>query len=115
LPADHLRVENDCDFVPFLPPLGVHVGDKLWFVTNNSNDDTAPRFVANTPENQWTDSFWINFFGGAALEILTANGVPHRIPSYLQRLEAMKRTLEEEKVLSVASPPSSSSSAVDVN
>ena len=56
LPADHLRVEDDRDFVPFLPPFGAHVGDKLWLP-----EASAPRFVANTPEHRWTDSFWINF------------------------------------------------------
>ena len=105
LPADHLRIENDRDFVPFLPPAAIHVGDKLWFpnfdsllssiigrvskdadTTASSQPPPPPRFVTDSPEHRWTESFWLNF---CVPEILLANGKPHRIPSYLERLDAL--------------------------
>jgi len=108
---NYWRVENDRDFVPYLPPLAVHVGDKLWFpnysscsisstirslvsslwagTQSSSSSPPPPRFVVDAPDHAWTDSAWINF---CVPEILTANGKPHRIPSYLERLDAMVTT-----------------------
>ena len=95
LPEDHLRVENDRDFVPFLPPTAIHVGDKLWFPNFDSllssywnkkkayMTEPPPRFVTDSPEHRWTESFWLNF---AVPEIFLAKGMPHRIPSYLDSL-----------------------------
>ncbi|ACI65342.1 predicted protein [Phaeodactylum tricornutum CCAP 1055/1] len=83
LPIDNLRVESDQDFVPFLPPFGAHVGKKLWFLQH----DELPRLVpAQTASSSlaWTDSVWTNF---RMWEILSANGKPHRIPSYVDKLK----------------------------
>ena len=81
LPVDHLRIEDSCDFVPFLPPFGSHVGNKLWFHPPNCG---PPRFVKrDRPEYSWTESVWINF---SLPELLWSNGAPHRIPSYLRQL-----------------------------
>ena len=102
LPADHLRVENDRDFVPFLPPTAAHVGDKLWFPNFYSHSTTSlplplppPRYVVDSPECWWTESFWLNF---CAPEILTANGKPHRIPTYLARLDALIAQEDNEEL-----------------
>jgi len=78
LPDDHLRVENDQDFVPFLPPFGSHIGNKLWLINNRS-----ARYVA-AYEHSWTDSVWLNF---RIWEILSVNGRPHRIPYYVNQLK----------------------------
>ena len=77
LPEDHLRIEDDRDIVPFLPPSGAHVGNKLWL-------GNEIHFVVQQQQNSsWTDSVWTNFM---AWEILSAKGRPHRIPSYVQKL-----------------------------
>ena len=36
LPKDHIRIENDCDIVPYLPPFGSHVGNKIWIIPTGS-------------------------------------------------------------------------------
>lgn len=84
-PKDLLRIENDTDFVPFLPPFGEHVGDKLWLLSKAGGGQA--RYVEDNDEDEWTDSFWINF---RVPEILLANGVSHRVPSYLERLAAIQ-------------------------
>jgi hypothetical protein len=78
LPKDYLRVENDEDFVPFVPPFGSHIGNKLWLINNSS-----ARFVPY-PKHTWTDSVWLNF---RIWEIVSANGRPHRIPYYVSQIE----------------------------
>jgi hypothetical protein len=79
LPKDHLRVENDQDFVPFLPPFGSHIGNKLWLINNHS-----ARFVPYQREHAWTDSVWLNF---RIWEVLSVNGRPHRVPYYVSQIE----------------------------
>jgi pimeloyl-ACP methyl ester carboxylesterase len=77
LPADYLRIEHELDFVPFLPPFGAHIGNKLWLLRG-----TQPRFV--TKENDsWADSVWYNFL---AWDILRSKGAYHRVPCYTVQL-----------------------------
>lgn len=83
LPKDHIRIEDDWDFVPFLPPFGSHAGNKIWLLHKAGGGKA--RFVKDQP---WTDSFWLNF---CLPEILMAHGKPHRIPNYIQRLSASQR------------------------
>lgn len=78
LPKDHLRVENDQDFAPFLPPFGSHIGNKLWLINNQS-----ARFVPYH-KHAWTDSVWLNF---RIWEVLSVNGQPHRVPYYVSQIE----------------------------
>lgn len=79
LPKDYLRVENDQDFAPFLPPFGSHIGNKLWLINNSS-----ARFVPYHKQNEWTDSVWLNF---RIWEVLSVNGRPHRVPYYVSQIE----------------------------
>lgn len=76
--SNHLRVEQELDFVTFLPPFGSHVGHKLWLVQDSA------RFVAQQDENAWADSVWTNFL---AWEIFSSKGKYHRIPSYVESLQ----------------------------
>jgi hypothetical protein len=80
LPADHIRVEHDQDFVPFLPPSGSHVGNKLWLSNNGVH------FV-DTQQHLWTDSVWTNF---RVWELLSVKGKPHRIPRYVKQLAELQ-------------------------
>jgi hypothetical protein len=79
LPKDFLRVENDQDFAPFLPPFGSHIGNKLWLINNSS-----ARFVPHHKQYEWTDSVWLNF---RIWEVLSVNGRPHRVPYYVSQIE----------------------------
>ena len=80
LPVDTVRVAHEFDFVSFLPPFGSFSGKKLWIV------DDEPRLLSFDTD-WWSDKVWFNFL---AWEILSANGVPHRIPTYLNALRAKK-------------------------
>jgi Lipase (class 3) len=80
LPPDYLRVEQEYDFVPFLPPFGAHVGDKLWLL----GDGRGARF-ATKHSQEWSDSVWCNFL---AWEIFRWGGKSHRVPSYTAFLRA---------------------------
>lgn len=90
LPKDHLRVENDQDFVPFLPPFGSHIGNKLWLINNRST-----RFVV-AHEHEWTESVWLNF---CVWELLSAYGKPHRVPYYVDQLLKKKKKETEPRTL----------------
>lgn len=90
LPANRLRVEDDLDFVPFLPPFGSHVvGNKLWLTACAGARFVPKTSSLSTNEHDsaaWTDSVLVNF---CVPEILLSNGKPHRIPNYLERLAAL--------------------------
>jgi hypothetical protein len=77
LPDDTLRIENEFDFVTFLPPFGITCGNKIW-ITNGQ-----VRFV-DTIENKWADSVWVNFL---AWELLKSGSWPHRIFTYANHLK----------------------------
>lgn len=81
LPKDHLRIENEFDFVPFVPPFGSHMtGNKLWLFQGK-----AARLVP-TDQFRWTDSVFVNFL---SWEIFSSHGSPHRIPSYIENLKSL--------------------------
>jgi hypothetical protein len=80
LPQDNLRVEDDNDFVAYLPPFGQHVGSKLWFPQHH-----LARYVSWTSNHWWADSFWVNF---RPWEIARNKGKSHRVvPNYVQQLD----------------------------
>ena len=91
LPPDTLRIEDDLDIVPFLPPFARHLGDKLWIVDNDS------RYVP-FPQYPWTESVWINF---RFYEILTSFTKHHRVGSYIAQL--LKATNGHEEVEQLSS------------
>jgi hypothetical protein len=82
LPSDYLRIEQELDFVPFLPPFGAHAGDKLWLLRG------APaRFVSKESDDAgWADSVWDNFL---LWEILRSKGSCHRVPTYTAELRGI--------------------------
>ena len=84
LPNDTLRIENDTDVVPLLPPFGHHVGNKLWLL--DSLDKYA--FIPANEPVPWVDSVVVNF---RIPEILYSKGRPHRIPHYAA---CLKRVLD---------------------
>ena len=59
LPPDQLRIENDCDIVPYLPPFGSHVGNKIWITRtggSSSKNDSRPFDSASTTKVCWVDA-----------------------------------------------------------
>lgn len=84
IPKDTLRIEDDVDMVPFLPPFGHSLGDKLWLV-----DKGPARFVPYSVA--WTDSFLVNFRIG---KVLSSFYQHHRVGSYIRQLE--KSIMEED-------------------
>jgi Lipase (class 3) len=85
LPKHQLRIENDTDFVPFLSPYCTKVGNKIWLTS-----DGTIRYVGvdtkHVEASSWTDSVFLNF---RFPEIIWSNGFPHRIPSYVERLQSI--------------------------
>jgi hypothetical protein len=73
LPTDNLRIENDTDCVPFLPPFGHNVGNKLYLI-DESGDAV---YVRSKDPASWVDSA---FFNVRAPELIMSKGQPHRIP-----------------------------------
>ena len=47
LPKDHIRIEHDCDVVPYLPPFGSHIGNKIW-ITRCNNHTSHSTVYPNT-------------------------------------------------------------------
>lgn len=84
LPKKQIRIENDLDFVPYLPSYGTKVGNKIWLLS-----DSAPRYIPTTTSadnTSWTDSALLNF---RVPEMIASHGVPHRIPRYVQGLKSV--------------------------
>ena len=77
LPPDTLRIEDDRDIVPFLPPFGCHLGDLLWLV-----DRGPARYVPFSVP--WTDSVFINF---RFWEVLSSFSQHHRVGCHVGHLQ----------------------------
>jgi pimeloyl-ACP methyl ester carboxylesterase len=81
LPLDNLRIENEIDFVPFLPPFGHHVGNKLYLLDKSNKLFYVPRSNTNL---SWLGSVFLNC---RVWEILSAMGKPHRVPYYISHIQ----------------------------
>jgi len=93
LPNDTLRIEDDLDCVPFLPPWASSVGDKLW-LTNIRNDIGSgfklaakyiPRkvYLESGNELSWTDDVFTNL---RLPEALGVQNTTHRLRSHRMKL-----------------------------
>lgn len=72
LPEDNIRIENDTDIVPFLPPFGHHVGNKLYLI----DESGEKAFVRSDDPVPWVDSVFVNF---RPLSLLMSRGNTHRL------------------------------------
>jgi hypothetical protein len=90
LPKDNLQIENDTDFVPYLPPFGHHVGGNKLYLIDGSGAMAYIRSSAGAdPKNKnnrwwWVNSVFVNF---RAWELLAARGQPHRVPYYVRHVK----------------------------
>ena len=82
LPAETIRIEDDLDVVTYLPPLGLSIGDKLWFATN----DDVPYFLPRDRSPVWVDSVWLNL---RIFESIWYQSKRHRVISYVNMLEKL--------------------------
>lgn len=104
LPRDAIRIEDDLDCVPFLPPWACSTGDKLW-LTNETNRGSGemktsikyiPRSVFLEKDGQllWTDDVFMNL---RLPEALRVQNVSHRIRSYRAKLSNLFGNSDEEE------------------
>jgi len=90
LPKDHLRIEHELDFVPFLSPLWAHhsLANRLWIVnTGEYAQEPSVRLVLADGQGDsvgWTDAVWDNFL---FWETVRTHGDPHRIPNHVKILQ----------------------------
>jgi hypothetical protein len=80
LPTDNLRIENDTDTVPFLPPFGHNVGNKLYLI----NESGEVAYVRSKDPASWVDSAFFNF---RAPELIMSKGRTHRVPYNVRHIK----------------------------
>ena len=99
LPKDALRIEDDLDIVPFLPPYERGLGDKLWFANDGERDKAyyIPFRSRRKEDDWWLESVLINI---RIPETLTHLNSTHRIPSYVAKIRSLAAQVEEEEMLS---------------
>jgi len=99
LPRDALRIEDDLDIVPFLPPHERGLGDKLWFANDGERDKAyyVPFRGRGKEDDWWLESVVINT---RIPETLTHLNSTHRIPSYVAKIRSLAAQVEEEELLS---------------
>lgn len=104
LPPDVLRVEYDRDIITFMPPTGCHLGDKLLFTTDITEDEesssntsaASARYLPSSlaeSENKWTESFFLNCF---LFETFTNFPNAHRVMTYVEHLKHLIDAMDLE-------------------
>ena len=116
LPKDALRIEDDLDIVPFLPPWASALGDKLWLVNDvhNKESDLAnvsslsstmykPKYISrsalldNNNPLHWVDNSWTNI---RVPETIRVQNKSHRITSHRSKLQLLIEDLRDLEVKS---------------
>ena len=90
LPIHTIRIENDFDLVPYLPPSGVSAGDKLWLV---SDEGIEKAFLLlkdwiDEPSNQWAESVLLNCVA-KIFSIIKNQNQSHRIATHVAKLNKL--------------------------
>ncbi|KAL3803766.1 hypothetical protein ACHAW5_004617 [Stephanodiscus triporus] len=83
LPKEAIRIEDDLDIVTYLPPIGVSVGDKMWFAKDKAY--ILPK-ESLSQKNEWADHVWLNL---CLFETILNQFNAHRIMSYVDKLEQL--------------------------
>mmetsp|Transcript_28625 Transcript_28625/g.57618 ORF Transcript_28625/g.57618 Transcript_28625/m.57618 type:complete len:426 (+) Transcript_28625:214-1491(+) len=86
LPRQTIRIENDLDIVPFLPPSGVSPGDKLWLVLDKGQEKVfmLPKEWLKDPMNSWAESVLFNL---KLFETIWNQSKTHKIATHVTRLK----------------------------
>ena len=97
LPSESLRIEDDLDAVPYLPPFESNLGDKLWLVSRRGDQKDA-YFVSSDVcrESKWADSALINW---RMPETAACIYKVHRVPSYVRKILSLTREVRDVKPL----------------
>ena len=76
--------------VTYLPPIGVSIGDKLWF----SSKEKAYMLTEDSlsGKNSWAESVWLNL---CIFETLWNQSKTHRVMSYVNRLEKLEKEVSD--------------------
>ena len=90
LPKETLQIEDDLDVVTYLPPIGVSVGDKLWFAKDKAYLLAKDSLSDN---NHWTESVWLNL---RSFETILNQSKTHRVMSYVNRLEQLVKDMSSD-------------------
>ncbi|KAL7538890.1 hypothetical protein ACHAXR_008868 [Thalassiosira sp. AJA248-18] len=90
LPKETIRIEDDLDVVTYLPPMGVSVGDKLWFAKDRAF--MLPK-DSLTGKNDWAESVWLNL---RLFETISNQSKTHRVMSYVNRLEQLVKDVDND-------------------
>ena len=100
--VDALRIEDDLDCVPLLPPWANAVGDRLWFTDDTSSSVEDPKtsvkyipreiYLEKEHELSWTDNVFTNL---RLLETIMSENVTHRISSHREKLAKLRDSLQE--------------------
>lgn len=69
--------------VTYLPPIGVSVGDKMWFAKDKAY--ILPK-DSLSQKNEWADHVWLNL---RLFETILNQFNAHRIMSYVDKLEQL--------------------------
>lgn len=98
LPKDSLRIEDDMDIVPYLPPHERGLGDKLWFANDGRRDKAyyVP-FRGTTSSTRKEDDWWLEsvFINTRIPETLSHLNSTHRIPSYVAKIESLAEVVKQ--------------------
>ena len=86
LPSDVLRIENDDDLVPYMPPTGKHLGDKLLFISGKKSSARYLPSSAIDSNTEWIENTFLNCF---LFEALTRMPKAHRTYSYISNFEQL--------------------------
>jgi len=100
LPNDCLRIEDDLDCVPFLPPWASSAGDKLWFVNDTSTSlekpETSVKYIPSSicldKEHglSWSEDVYTNL---RLPETIMSETTTHRISSHRAKLADLINSL----------------------
>ena len=102
LPPDSLRIEDDLDCVPFLPPWAMQLGDRLWFTNDTSSGVKNPKtsikyiprevYLEKNHKLSWTDNVITNL---RLPETIMSENITHRISSHRKKLEELIESLQK--------------------
>lgn len=97
LPKQTIRIENDLDIVPYLPPSGVSAGDKLWLVTDKGQEKIflLPKTWLNDPINSWVESVALNL---KLFETIWNQSKTHKIATHVKRLNKNLANVIDESI-----------------
>lgn len=96
LPKETIRIEDDLDIVTYLPPIGVSVGDKLWFAKDEAyilpkNSLSGDNDNSGNINYEWVESVWLNL---RLFESIWNQSKTHKVKSHVNKLEKLRDEMD---------------------